>query len=235
MNTNISFGSIAFSTRKNVRMFEPFTCHTTDKNKSSYHVSITENKKPGTYDINFQDTRGKDLVSRSHTKIDPTINYMFIDKMSTIYSKRSKGLGTCMHLAAIMEMFENNTDCINLYSAPRAIAFHIRMGFKPDGKWEENLKTNIINISKDDTPELNNFKEDANALLKSKFDLKMKERLANKLIYEYTKSAIKVKDRKSLEYMFDKTVPMTLTRKYVSENKDFYNKLFDKYGIDYQI
>jgi hypothetical protein len=156
--------------------------------------------------------------------------------METDPTSRGGGLGTCMHLTNIIEMMENDVSKIELTAAPSAIPFHIKCGFKPDMKYGKNYANqNIRAIANDDTPELAQYAQEAQNLLKSYLSPELKNKLANKLMVKYTKSAIKIMDTEEQKCLFPKCVDMVLTKKDVIKNKKFYNKLFDKYQIDYQI
>ena len=56
---------------------------------------------------------------------------------------------------------------------------------------------------------------------------------ANQLFSQYINRALSNHDIKS--HKFDWVMDMKLTRENVFENKEFYNELFEKHGIDYKI
>lgn len=162
-------------------------------------------------------------------------NYMFIESMHTDSHERDLGLGTCLHLHNIMEMLENNIEIMELQASAHEIPFHIRLGFKPCDIWQDDMIRNMRVISSEKDLILRHYAEDAKFLLGCDYDKDLKARLANQLIYDYLTDAIKIKDRDELPKLIRRPAIMCLKKHEVLENKDFYNELFKKYKIDYEI
>ena len=57
----------------------------------------------------------------------------------------------------------------------------------------------------------------------------------NKLLYEYIAAVNKYKLNRDEDFILSPGFDMELKREAVIKNKDFFNKLFKKSGIDYQI
>ena len=220
---------------KNVKFLENFSCETKDKENTPYTVSTKDEENYGWYNISYNTKNQTQPDAEQQIMIYPDIEYMFIDNMYSANESRNKGLGTCMHLTNIIYMFENNLNQIELYSTSQAIPFHIKFGYKPVDKWNTGLAKNIREISNDYTEYLKKHSLEADFLLKSNFSDELKSSLGNKLLYRYTKDALNCKSKEELEYLFSKGTPMILTKKSILKNKDFYNNLFKKYKIDYQI
>lgn len=232
----ISFNALEMYKANNIKFPCDFSCRTKDQNRTLYNVSVNENKNIGYYEVKFTNDNEIYPTAEQEMMIWPEIDYMFVDNMETDESNRGNGLGTCMHLTNIIEMMENNIERIELIAAPSAIPFHTKCGFKPNIKLdnEYSLK-NFKTIAYDNTPELLEFSEEAKQLLKTRLNPSLKNKLANKILLNYTKAAIKIMSTEEQKYIFPHCIDMTLTRKEVLRNKDFYNKLFDKYYIDYKI
>lgn len=240
MNINftpaISFNSLKMYNKNGINFAEDFTCNTKDKNKTQHQVSINKNNHIGAYEVNFVNNEDSKLKASQELMIWPEFGYIFIDNMETSDTDRGNGLGTCMHLTNIIEMMENNINKLELISAPSAIPFHIKCGFKPTINWtKEYERRNIKAIAFDSNPELAKYSQDAKELLKANMSPEIKAKIANKILYNYTKKAIKIMGTEEQKYLFPHCTNMQLTRDDVLKHRNYYNKLFDKYGIDYQI
>lgn len=234
--TPLSFNSLNIYREQGINFPEDFTCNTKDKNQTPYNISIYNNKHMGYYETRFINMDNSQLEAAQEMMIWPEIDYMFIDNMLTYNECRGKGLGTCMHLTNIIEMMENNIEKIELRAVPSAIPFHIKCGFKPDMNLErENDLKNIRAIAYNKNPELVQYSQDAQNLLKTRLNPEAKSKIANKILYNYTKKAVKIMSKKEQQYLFTHNINMVLTKDDVIKHKNFYNKLFDKFGIDYQI
>lgn len=235
----ISFNSLAMYKLNGAKIPEDFSCRTSDNNRTFYDISIKRCDYIDGFEVRFDDinTFSKiEPIADEEIMIRPEINYMYVDNMFTDDDKRGNGLGTCMHLVNIIEMMENNVDRIELRASSSAVAFHTKLGFKPIGFMDQNsMNANIRAIAEDNTPKLLKHSQDAKALLKSHMSTELRTKLALKLVENYTKDAIKVKNREEQEYLFPNCIEMSLTKKDVLKNKGKYNKLFKKYNIDYEI
>lgn len=147
-----------------------------------------------------------------------------------------QGLGKSMHLMNIIEMLENDITSIQLNAIPTSIPFHVKMGFKPVGDWQFNVKPNLIAVANASEPEFNQFKFQARNLLSDKtlYDYE-KGLLGNDIIYKYAESAIEILPKDKLRRLFAEHMPMELYKDDVIDRKVFYNELFKQQGIDYKI
>lgn len=232
----ISFNSLTIYNKNGINFPKDFDCNTKDKNKTPHNITVQKNKVMGAYEVQLTDKYNSHLAAVQELMIWPEFNYIFIDNMKTEPGSRGKGLGTCMHLTNIIEMMENNIGKLELSAAPSAIPFHVKCGFKPDINWEnEYERKNIRAIAYDSNLELAEYAQKAQNLLKTHMNPKEKSKRANKILFDYTRKAVKIMNTKEQKNLFPHSISMVLTREDVLKNKNFYNKLFDKYGIDYQI
>lgn len=219
---------------KGVKIANDFEFRADDKKYTRYGAvfSTYEKHNYNNYKINIEnDDIG--MAAEQEIALYPDLNYMFIDSMNS--TQESKGLGTCMHLLNIIEMFENQINNIDLLSASSAIPFHTRLGFYPCDKWENGLSENIERIVKNNIKGLETYTKSADRLLKSKLSNEEKTVFGNKLLFDYTKAAINKLSKSELEYLFLNETHMRLGKEYILNNKNFYNDLLGKYYIDYEI
>ena len=64
---------------------------------------------------------------------------------------------------------------------------------------------------------------------------KAKIQEGNRILYEYLQEISRSGLNKMDEFEVPMGITMELTKKKILENKDFYNELFKKFNIDYQI
>lgn len=231
-----SFGNIKMYESDLFNLSRDFSCRAKDKDRTFYNVSVEKSEYSDGYIIKFNNDECIDPLAEEDMRIYPEFNYLVVDNMETETEARGNGLGTCMHLTNIIHLMENNVSRIELLAAPSAIPFHIKCGFKPQITLdnEYSLK-NIRTIANDTTPELAEYAQDAKELLKTRLSPALKNKLANKILLGYTKKAIKIMDTEDQKALFPHSIDMYLTKKDVIRNKNFYNKLFNKYNVDYQI
>ncbi len=231
---NISFQKLPMRKDKGRNIIDDFVYRAQDSNRTMYTVSHNQFIHDS-YDIKFQND--DEFVPAASQQINIYPETILVDSMYTNPEFQYKyGFGKSMHLINIIEMLENNAALIELEAVSEAIPFHTSMGYYPNGKWRNGLSKNIKSISNDNTAELSKYAEIAKLLLKS---CNMSEIalsiLGNNLLNQYTKAALEIKPKRDLKYLFSRSTNMTLKRKDVLKNKDFYNNLYDKYEIDYHI
>lgn len=232
--TPLSFYGLGIKNNKGVKIPEDFICRSSDPEYTMHNISIFETEKgnPNHYKIFFtNDYIGQ--TAKEFFSIHPERNHLFIDRMDS--EMESFGLGTCMHLTNIIEMLENNIDTIKLNSAPSAIPFHTKFGYYPVGDWEHELFLNVNRIKYNDIPELQDYSKQADFIISGNCSYQAKKLLGNKILNNYTIAASKILSKPEQQGLFIHSVHMELTKDKVLKNKDFYNNLFKKYCIDYQI
>lgn len=236
MNINhispITFGKLSMHRRNGLKFPNDFLC--ISSNNTPYNITIRE--EYGAYQVYFLPGTDDEPHAEQEINIYQGQDYMSVDNMYTNTESRKEGLGSCMHLINIIEMLENNIKRIELLAVASAIPFHSKLGFKPYNNWEYlSLRQNILQIANDNSPEMETESKLASQLLKAYYTPDLKAKLGNKLLYNYIQKALKIKTKEEQKSMFKHPLFMVLSRKDVLKNKEFYNKLFNKYGIDYQI
>lgn len=230
----ISFQSLRMKQLHGINFPENFDC--SSRRNKKYNVSVHE--EYDAYQIYFSDNKYRPLPNaEQEITLYKDQDYMYVDNMYTQDSFRGDGLGICMHLVNIIEMFENdNIKRIELFATSEAIPFHSKFGFRPCENWNNaTMLKNIRAIAADDTPELSQYSLEAAMLLKTYISPELKSQIGNKIIHNYIQKAVKIKSKAEQKEIFESPIQMVLTRENVMNNKKFYNKLFKKYKIDYQI
>lgn len=155
-------------------------------------------------------------------------------KMETDLAERNQGFGELMRLMSLITMKENKLSEIKIESLLSAISFHRKYFFEPDV--EQNpfpIDILLKNIKNDKTLPAQ-FRKEAMKLLEQHQDNFVKK--VNLLVDEimdrqfFTRRLLTTPDG----YAYC-TIPMRLKHSVVNRNKDFFNKLFKKHGIDYEI
>ena len=147
---------------------------------------------------------------------------------------RKQGVGELLRLASIIEMNANNLDKMTLFSFAEAVKFHALYGFYPNAKSSETITsilTEIIEQNKfqDLTCIASNMLDNINArglkFLKPETQQKFNDFLAG-FIARCPASDVPV---------LSKGINMILTKEKIKSNADFYNNLFEKHKINFQI
>lgn len=207
--------NLPVKTREQVMLLEAFP---TDSPESSQTVIKSLRKKQKGYHDYKLSLKNKTFIGE----------YIEIDK-----DKRNKGLGESLKLASIIEMNANNLNKMSLYSLPEAIKFHSKFGFMPDIKNTMSLKSIFKEIV--ERNEFKNISDKAARILEA-----LSENIYpvpagnlekyNNVLAVYIKRCI-TENRP----IFDKKINMVLTKDKIKAHSDFYNKLFEKHGINYRI
>ena len=156
--------------------------------------------------------------------------------IETSSKHRGKGIGEIMRLASIMELKENKMNAIELESLPSAVPFHAKYKFKPNLESSEVamlVLKQIKHISKVDDA----FIKQADILLKSlKKDKSsnMSEENAKK-VNDFVETYIRTYGFDWENFKFKAYLPMVLTSERIEQSSKFFNELFKKHGIDYQV
>lgn len=150
-------------------------------------------------------------------------------------------LGETLRLASIIELIGNNLDKIKLYSKDTAVLFHSKYGFEPKIKSFDERNMLLKKLSKLNSPEYKDLNEQAKDLIK-RIDLDAiypeKQRMycveASFLGKDYIEKLLKNGTQgDSTPFLYG--MNMELTRNKIIRNKEFYNDLYKKHGIDFQI
>ena len=128
-------------------------------------------------------------------------------------------------------MLENNLDAIKLDSLPSTIMYHAKMKYKPQSDMNIELKKNLNCIGKFDPK----YKDQIDNLLNSKMESDKKAQIGCKIMDLFIQDVINKYPEQTTKWIFDSNMQMVLTKDQVIKEKDFYNKLFKKHNIDYEI
>lgn len=197
----------------------------------------------------------KTIVSANHSKSIARTNFK-LDKKSKILhcstmdvfdkKQRGRGYGVVMHLMNIIELMENNFDKIKLIAMPNAVLFHGKCKFAPVLKDFHDILTVMLAISKKNTKKYKDLKpvvDKAGKYFNEVYStgsvscLNDDKVYANEIAKEYLEiiSAKKLSPEEKKEYGLNPVMYMELTKEEILKNKDFFNKLFKKFMIDYKI
>lgn len=168
--------------------------------------------------------------------------------------KKGTGIGEILRLGSVIEMLENGIKKLDIVSKESAVFFHSKYKFEPAVTIFDERNRLLKCVAQDSAFE-DLSKEAQNLLNKIANTHSGKEQRAlseeaNKLLGAYTKQVLAEKNQaisatpeKAEEItanMYKKhslgwTMQMTLTDEKIHENKEFFNNLFQKHGIDYSI
>lgn len=163
------------------------------------------------------------------------INMRVFDK-----NDRNKGIGRLMRLMSIAEMFNNNMNRIMIDAADTAVMFHFRHKFVPHIR--ENLEAHDI-LGVISEPFSAGFDDLAQRAKEIKPLLKKMNRIKNPQeqvfipISQLTLEFLNRIEQKGLkpERLGSNGMVMVLTKERVLQNKDFFNPLFEQYGINFRL
>lgn len=151
--------------------------------------------------------------------------------------------GEILRLSSIMALLENKIKTFEIFSKNIAIYFHSKYKFEPAIKSfserDSALRSIIMNSYKNGN-EYDQISIEAQKLLKNTESepepAKQREFCiqANALIKKYIQQVLATKNEYK-KHPFDIGMRMLLTEKSILENKNFFNDLFKKHGIDYTI
>lgn len=159
---------------------------------------------------------------------------------------RQKGgynFGEILRLSTIMSLLNNKIKTFEIYSKDTAIYFHSKYQFKPaiTDFAERNyaLRSIIDNCKKngDKYKEIGEKAEWLYSLAKTESEPSVNRALCvktNALLKEYIQKVMETKGEYK-KHPFSFGMSMLLTDENIIKNKEFFNNLFKKHGIDYTI
>lgn len=160
-------------------------------------------------------------------------------RVSDEYQRKGYNLGEILRLSSIIEIIENKIKNFDILSKDTAVYFHSKYKFKPDVTSVSDCDRLLKTVIEDKTPGFEKIAEKAKVLMQKIESVKSKEEqqhfceVTNGILEEYITKAIETKTQK--QHPFTSTMNMTLTDDTVYKNKEFFNDLFKKHGIDYKI
>lgn len=175
----------------------------------------------------------------SYFKDSENITGLYI-KVEPEYRQRNYYFGEIIRLASIIEMLENKVKNFIITSKETAINFHSKYKFRPAVTSFDSRDKLLQNIAADKGREFYDLSQKALELIEKiknhkLYGLHIRDLNdeINNLFYNYIQRAQTVKNpqQHQLKWVLD----MKLTEEEIRKNKDFFNNLFNKHGIDYRI
>ncbi len=235
--TSPYFGNLTFRKVNGIKLFEEFHCKPKRTDARDYFVRITsEECFPDELCIKV-DNNNCSTIGACEVTIENK-DTLFNENMEVFGSNKRHGAGTAIQLATIATMFENGLKKIKLYSLAEAVHFHSKFKFEPKitelSELEDAITRNIL-IHDGDGMIDNAIIEAKEWLNNDRLSKKAKITQGNRILYEYLQRINASKLNEMDEFQTPLGFTMELTKKKILENKDFYNELFKKFNIDYQI
>lgn len=154
--------------------------------------------------------------------------------------KRGYNFGELLRLSSIMTMLKNNLDSINIFSKGSAVYFHSKYKFEPDmSDYFERNKV-LQAIMNDKSISFKDLAQRASKIYeqaKDKGNRLEGEKLTqetNALAKEYIDRVMQEKNP-NLRRDFPCGMDMKLSKETILKNRDYFNTLFHKHGINYEI
>lgn len=155
--------------------------------------------------------------------------------------RKGHKFGEILRLSSVMTMMENNLDSINIFSRGPAVFFHSKYKFEPDISDYFDRNKFLDAVIKDKSKGFEDLVEKAKIIRAKTHDFhstsneshKLTEQ-TNILAKEYIQRALK-EEKPQISHLLYAGMDMKLTKETVLKEKDFFNALFEKHGIDYEI
>ena len=245
--SNISFKQLPFMTYCDKKIAKEYTVPIKINDGNDVFVKIEPDYVHNNFETKIQDINEENIA---------TNYFVFHDDKKTIQThemnvwyrcNRGKNLGVIMHLNSIIELLENNYDKIELYSLAPAIFFHGKCKFEPVLTEINEARMAMYTIMNKDYkkfPEIEPIVKKALTIFPELHDSQLYKNkncelvsCANEIVQEYidVMTNKKLSEEEREEFGLDVGFNMVLTKEKILENKDFFNKLFKKFDIDYQI
>lgn len=232
-----SFEALKFKNIGKVKLFEdfPIKLKSGEVEKDCFVKASTDTAR---YYIDVVNDSGRRLgMSTSNNLKDKSVLYN--NNIQNLHKDWNfQGVGSTMRLGQIIVLLENpKLNKISLFSMGDAVYFHSKFKFKPaitdyselTGKLEDIL------IHSGDKRFSQNVEEAKKFLELNKFEKKSNLKEGNAILDRYLQNVIANNLHKDQKFHVYSGFDMELAKKDILANKDFYNSLFQKYGIDYQI
>lgn len=175
-------------------------------------------------------------------------NYMFGKEIyvGENYQDCGMRIGEILKLSSIMLLIKNNYNKIKLYSTNPSVLFQAKYKFEPEITRFSERKASLRSILNSREPNMRALKLKASELLTevNKIDVNSKDTSAhtglfqeiNNTVNEFMQQMFKNSHRiTDARQPFTSGFGMVLTKEKVLQNKDFFNNLYQKHDIDFQI
>lgn len=175
----------------------------------------------------------------SYEKNSPNIVGLFIQVIPML-RQQNLGLGEILRLSSIIFMIENKIKEMEIFSKAEAVYFHSKYKFEPEIKSFDERNYALKSIIKNCQNEFEEIKLEAINIVKKVASDKSAEnqrnlcKETNILLKEYIQEILAKKD-KYKSHPFDFGFRMILNTNDILDNKIFFNNLFKKHKIDYEI
>ena len=175
----------------------------------------------------------------SYEKNSPNIVGLFIQVIPML-RQQNLGLGEILRLSSIIFMIENKIKEMEIFSKAEAVYFHSKYKFEPEIKSFDERNYALKSIIKNCQNEFEEIKLEAINIVKKVASDKSAEnqrnlcKETNILLKEYIQEILARKD-KYKSHSFDFGFRMILNTNDILDNKIFFNNLFKKHKIDYEI
>lgn len=237
-NQQFSFRALSFRTEGGVKLFEEFQVPKSRFCPRDYFIRICdEDYIPHGVSIRVDNANYRTIGASDLTFMPRKV--LFNDNMDVFKeSNRSQGVGTAMHLAGIMTMLENGLEKLDLFSLGKAVHFHSRFKFEPKIMDIKVLENQIVEniVPHKGVGMVDDLVEKAEEWLNdTKTPVRKRKSEGNNLLNEYLQTVLRNKYYEFDEFRVPLGFNMELTKKKIFENANFFNKLFEKFGIDYKI
>lgn len=187
-------------------------------------------------------------IAKTNFRLNKKLKILHCSTMDVFDKKqRGKGYGIIMHLTNIIELMENDFDKIRLMALPSAILFHGKCKFVPVLEDKNDIMNAMFDIARKKSDVYKDLKpvivkageyfdelySTGGLLCLNPNKLKYANGIAKEYIEIISKKKLSPEERK--KYTFNFVMNMELTKEEILKNKDFFNKLFKKFNIDYKI
>lgn len=190
----------------------------------------------------IMNTKG-DILATEDSCVDldqNRINGLWIN-VKPKYRNNNYRLGELLRLVSIIGMLENKINSIKIFSKDKAIYFHSKYKFAADFTIFQERNNALKKLAETESPDMKNYRYEAEKLLQQineTEDASIQRKLckpSSALLTEFIQKVLSLGREEYKKYPFDNGMAMILTRKNILENRDFFNELFKRHGIDYSI
>lgn len=247
INNIISFKKLPFYETGNVKLAKDYEIPAKSFIDDDHFVKMSYDPIEGEYSTDIYNECNEN-IAKNQFIIDNKAKELYATNMD-VWNKedRNKGFGGILHLNNIMEMIENKLKTIKVFSLAPAIFFHGKYHFEPQLTNYDDIVEAMFTIStKDctDIPKLQPIVDRAskhfdNVFYSNGFDPMYDKNIenANKIVKDYVNTINKERltPEQKQYYAFNQGFIMMLSKENIINNKDFFNNLFKKHSIDYEI